>query len=73
MAAEAEAAWETRAKVCIELWQLKQKQLGRLKLRCIYRAMAVEAETAREARAQVCIELWQLKQKQLGRLEVWYI
>ena len=57
MAAEAEAAREARAKVYIELWQLKQKQLGKLELRYIYRL----------------IELWQLKLKKQGKLELRYI
>ena len=40
MAAEAEvprveAVRESRVKVCIELWQPKQKQLGRLELRYV--------------------------------------
>ena len=35
MAAEAEAAREARAKVYIELWQLKLKQQGKLELRYI--------------------------------------
>ena len=35
MTAEAEAAMEARAKVYIEIWQLKQKQLRRLELRYV--------------------------------------
>ena len=38
MSAEVEAAREARSKVCIKLWQLKQKQkqLVRLELRYVY-------------------------------------